>query len=641
MELQPGAFTIVTGDSSCSLAGLFYESLGLLESSRGPLQSDGEAVRDLLARGVSIRGASVAVVDPRSAPPHERTVLEHVAGAVGGDREEAAAWLATVGVGKDFHDYLPAHGPSAEGGRGRKGLYGFDPDRKRFHGLLEERPALADGFLIQHRIPMPIYYPYQERPDVPPGGDPAEAYRAREEEMRGATRAVLVANHRAMDEATYGERLSRYHPVQRRETAWFFILKLAEIARALAARPRWFWVLDSCDCAGQKNLAPFYDHLVRWTSEEAGEERRGVVGAPAIPGLRASPRGLRPLGLPPAVLATGGECLPPGPPLAACGVVLFAPGRLGPFDDLGVRVTRRDEDPHAGYAKPRFSGAVADKKTEERGVEFKIRNLSHSYDRKTWIVRNVDLDFAPAKTMVVMGGSGCGKSTILRLAAGLEVPSEGLVMIRDKGWSGEKVKPNNERRKEMGVLFQGSALFQSMSVAQNVAAPILEHTRLDPNVVDIMVSIKLGLVEMMEHREKMPYELSGGQMKRAGLARALALDPGAIFYDEPSAGLDPIVSGGIDVLMNKLGEVLGVTSIIITHELESAFTIADRMVVLRKAEPEEDEYWIGAQRVAQGNPAEIKACIHPHVIQFLREFGGRATSPLANRRSWFREPGPG
>jgi phospholipid/cholesterol/gamma-HCH transport system ATP-binding protein len=183
-----------------------------------------------------------------------------------------------------------------------------------------------------------------------------------------------------------------------------------------------------------------------------------------------------------------------------------------------------------------------------------------------------------------------------------------------------------------------------MTVEENIAAPIREHTPLHQNVVKGMVEIKLRQVQMWgndadqpEHAAKLPRELSGGQRKRAALARALALDPQVIFYDEPSAGLDPIVSRQIDDLMCSLGEVLGVTSLVVTHELESAFTIADRMIVLRKGDEQANEYWKPARMVAQGGPEAIMGCVQPHVIDFLHDWSYHHDSALERHGNWYRE----
>jgi phospholipid/cholesterol/gamma-HCH transport system ATP-binding protein len=204
------------------------------------------------------------------------------------------------------------------------------------------------------------------------------------------------------------------------------------------------------------------------------------------------------------------------------------------------------------------------------------------------VLDGVTFDVEPGETLVVMGGSGCGKSTLLNCLIAEYALDQGDITYRIKGRSepvslaGADEGTLNELRKRFGILFQSGALFNSMTVAENVALPLLEHSYVDPSVVDIMVTMKLQLVRMLPHRDKMPAQLSGGQKKRAGLARALALDPEILFYDEPSAGLDPVTSAAIDDLMIDLSKKLSVTSVVVTHEMDSAFRIADRMVMLDK-----------------------------------------------------------
>ncbi len=243
------------------------------------------------------------------------------------------------------------------------------------------------------------------------------------------------------------------------------------------------------------------------------------------------------------------------------------------------------------------------------------------------VLDGINLDIRKGETMIIMGGSGCGKSTTLRCMIGSLVPEEGRVEMFGENIVGMAEDDLNRIRKRIGILFQSGALFNSMTLRENIALPLEEHTDLTPDVIDIMVTIKLELVGLREHGNKYPSVLSGGQKKRAGLARALALDPEILFYDEPSAGLDPVTSAEIDQLIIELSKRLGVTSVVVTHEMDSAFTIADRMCMLDKGRVMtiETREWFANVRDSTDELEHDQALIR----QFLR---GSPEGPLTDRK---------
>jgi phospholipid/cholesterol/gamma-HCH transport system ATP-binding protein len=217
--------------------------------------------------------------------------------------------------------------------------------------------------------------------------------------------------------------------------------------------------------------------------------------------------------------------------------------------------------------------------SQAKAPVIRVVNLVKRFDERA-VLDGINLEVMPGETMVIMGGSGCGKSTLLRHMIGTFLPDEGFVELFGQSLNDLDETAMNKLRLRFGILFQSGALFNSMTVGENVALPLHEHTDLDENTIDIMVKIKLEQVGLRQAENLMPAEISGGMKKRAGLARAIALDPEIIFYDEPSAGLDPVTSAEIDQLMMDLSQKLGVASVVVTHEMDSAFRIADRMAML-------------------------------------------------------------
>jgi phospholipid/cholesterol/gamma-HCH transport system ATP-binding protein len=208
-----------------------------------------------------------------------------------------------------------------------------------------------------------------------------------------------------------------------------------------------------------------------------------------------------------------------------------------------------------------------------------VRNLVTHYGRRK-ILNDVSFTVREGEIMVIMGGSGSGKSTLLNALLGLLHPTSGMVHILGHSLTEISDVERTKLRQKIGVAFQGGALFSSMNVLENIILPLREHTKLDLNTMRIMARLKMQVVNLSGFESLMPSELSGGMIKRAAFARAIVMDPKILFCDEPSAGLDPIVASAIDDLILSLRDAMGMSIVVVTHELESAFRIADRICVL-------------------------------------------------------------
>jgi phospholipid/cholesterol/gamma-HCH transport system ATP-binding protein len=235
-----------------------------------------------------------------------------------------------------------------------------------------------------------------------------------------------------------------------------------------------------------------------------------------------------------------------------------------------------------------------------------IQNLLTRFGERT-VLDHLDVEFYRGEVTVILGGSGSGKTTLLKSIIGLVTPTEGQVRLFGEEFDQEDEAGTNLTLQRIGVLFQNGALLNSISILENMAIPLEQHTNLGPAIIRKMGTVKLGMVGLADAAHRLPSELSGGMRKRAALARAIALDPELLFCDEPSAGLDPVTSASLDDLILTLKRQLHMSIVVVTHELASIHRIADRIVFLSKG-----------KILFQGTVEEAKVCGHDEVESFFR-----------------------
>jgi phospholipid/cholesterol/gamma-HCH transport system ATP-binding protein len=245
---------------------------------------------------------------------------------------------------------------------------------------------------------------------------------------------------------------------------------------------------------------------------------------------------------------------------------------------------------------------------EEKNPIIVVKDLAARFGNNV-VFEGVNFQVYEGEVLVIVGASGCGKSTLLKIMIGLQKPYSGQVLYQGMDITSAEEEELNQYRQNIGVLFQSSALFGSMTIRENIELPLQEYTDLDPATIDAIIRMKLGLVNLTGYENHHPSELSGGMKKRAGIARAMALDPRVLFFDELSAGLDPVTAAELDDLIIKTEEALGTTMVIVTHELESIYKIAHRVLMLDKE---------AKGIIAEGKPLELKEqATDPRVKSFF------------------------
>jgi phospholipid/cholesterol/gamma-HCH transport system ATP-binding protein len=251
-----------------------------------------------------------------------------------------------------------------------------------------------------------------------------------------------------------------------------------------------------------------------------------------------------------------------------------------------------------------------------------VRGVVKKFGQRT-VLNGVSFRVLRGETLVIMGGSGCGKSTLLRHLIGSLKPDAGSIRIFGEEITDLSESEMDRIRRRFGVLFQSGALLQSLTVGENVALPIQEHSRVDDAIVELMIKMKLELVGLTGFEDLKPAEISGGMKKRVALARALALDPELLFSDEPTSGLDPVMTAVVDKLTQDLTRKLGMTAVVVTHDMTSAFRIGTRLIMLGTGP-------LQGKIIAEGAPEEIKNHPDPMLQQFIK---GEADGPIPLRLS--------
>ncbi|MDP3849902.1 MAG: ATP-binding cassette domain-containing protein [Luteolibacter sp.] len=250
-----------------------------------------------------------------------------------------------------------------------------------------------------------------------------------------------------------------------------------------------------------------------------------------------------------------------------------------------------------------------------------VRDLTMAYGSFV-VMRDLNFEVAEKDIFVIMGGSGCGKSTLLRHLIGLREPAKGSILFEGEDFTATPAAERGRFIRRMGVMYQSGALWSSLTLAENIAMPLEEHTQLPPGTIRELVSYKLALVGLSGYEEYYPAQISGGMNKRAGIARAMALDPDILFLDEPGAGLDPLSSRRLDDLILRLRDSLGSTIVIVTHELASIFAIANHSIFLDTATRAQG---------ATGNPADLRDHSENPAVRLFLHRGEETEAPAPIR----------